>query len=192
MLGGFISRQSIRRTSDMSRPILSTTEPARHVTETCTEAPKSPARESNNDASRRAALAVLTQARIDEIEQGLEVMGPVDHVELRAAETGLVMLRGRIGGDGDPFNLGEATVTRAAVQIASGEVGFAYILGRDQRKARLCAVCDALWQSKKHRDAVERCVLAPVRARLETERACRRAQTAATKVDFLTLVRGED
>jgi alpha-D-ribose 1-methylphosphonate 5-triphosphate synthase subunit PhnG len=142
--------------------------------------------------SRRAALAVLTQARVDEIEQGLEAVGPVDHVELRAAETGLVMLRGRIGGDGDPFNLGEATVTRAAVQIASGEVGFAYILGRDQRKARLCAVCDALWQSKKHRDAVEQCVLAPVRTRLEAERACQRAQTAATKVDFLTLVRGED
>jgi len=171
---------------------VSTTERARHVTEAGTEAPKSPARESNNDASRRAALAVLTQARVDEIEQGLAAMGPVDHVELRAAETGLVMLRGRIGGDGDPFNLGEASVTRAAVQIASGEVGFAYILGRDQRKARLCAVCDALWQSKMYRDAVERFVLAPVRGRLETERARQRAQTAATKVDFLTLVRGED
>jgi alpha-D-ribose 1-methylphosphonate 5-triphosphate synthase subunit PhnG len=176
----------------MSGPTLSTTERARHVTEAGTEAPKSPVRESNSDTSRRTALAVLTQARVDEIEQGLEAVGPVDHVELRAAETGLVMLRGRIGGDGDPFNLGEATVTRAAVQIASGEVGFAYILGRDQRKARLCAVCDALWQSKKHRDAVERCVLAPVRTRLEAERACQRARTAATKVDFLTLVRGED
>ena len=44
------------------------------------------------------------------------------------------MLRGRIGGDGAPFNLGEASVTRAAVQIASGEVGIAYILGRDEKK----------------------------------------------------------
>jgi len=78
------------------------------------------------------------------------------------------------------------------VQIASGEDGFAYILGRDQKKARLCAVCDALWQSKKYREAVERWVLAPVRTRIEAERASRRAQTAATKVDFLTLVRGED
>jgi alpha-D-ribose 1-methylphosphonate 5-triphosphate synthase subunit PhnG len=149
--------------------------------------------ESQYDTHRRAVLAVLADARVDEIEQGLQVVAePVDYVELRAAETGLVMLRGRIGGDGDPFNLGEVTVTRAAVQIASGEVGFAYILGRDQKKARLCAVCDALWQSKRHRDAVERHVLAPVRARLETERACQRARTAATKVDFLTLVRGED
>jgi len=138
-------------------------------------------------------MAVLADAQVAEIEQGLQSLAePVDHVELRAAETGLVMLRGRIGGDGAPFNLGEATVTRAAVQIASGEVGFAYILGRDQKKARLCAVCDALWQSTRHRDTVERCVLAPIRARLEAERGEARAQTAATRVDFLTLVRGED
>ena len=83
-------------------------------------------------------------------------------------------------------------MTRAAVQIPSGEVGFAYVLGRDQRKARLCAVCDALWQSKRYRDVVERRVLAQIRARLEAERACQRARTAATRVDFLTLVRGED
>jgi alpha-D-ribose 1-methylphosphonate 5-triphosphate synthase subunit PhnG len=138
-------------------------------------------------------MAVLADAHTGEIEQGLlSLADPVEHVELRPAETGLVMLRGRIGGDGAPFNFGEATVTRAAVQIASGEVGFAYILGRDQKKARLCAVCDALWQSKRHRDAVERRVLAPIVARLEAERGEARAQTAATRVDFLTLVRGED
>jgi len=138
-------------------------------------------------------MAVLAQARTDEIEQGLQSMPElVAHVELRAPEAGLVMLRGRIGGDGGPFNLGEATVTRAAVQIASGEVGFAYILGRDPAKAKLCAFCDALWRSKQHRDAVERCVLAPVRKRLAAERAAAQAQTAATRVDFLTLVRGED
>jgi alpha-D-ribose 1-methylphosphonate 5-triphosphate synthase subunit PhnG len=163
---------------------LTATDQARHVSQS---------HESHRDAERRAALAVLAEARVDEIEQGLEAAtAPVDHVELRATETGLVMLRGRIGGDGDRFNVGEATVTRAAVQIASGEVGFAYIFGRDQKKARLCAVCDALWQSKKYREAVERWVLTPVRTRIEAERASRRAQTAATKVDFLTLVRGED
>jgi alpha-D-ribose 1-methylphosphonate 5-triphosphate synthase subunit PhnG len=168
----------------LSEPIVSTTDQAPHAATT---------RESRHDAHRRAALAVLADARVDEIEQGLRaVAAPVDYVELRGAETGLVMLRGRIGGDGAPFNVGEATVTRAAVQIPSGEVGFAYILGRDQTKARLCAVCDALWQSKRYRDAVERRVLAPIRARLEAERACQRAQTAATRVDFLTLVRGED
>jgi alpha-D-ribose 1-methylphosphonate 5-triphosphate synthase subunit PhnG len=148
---------------------------------------------SPTTAARRGATAVLAQARAEEIEQGLRaLMVPVDYVELRAPETGLVMLRGRIGGDGAAFNLGEASVTRAAVQIASGEVGIAYILGRDQTKARLSAVCDALWQSKKYRDAVERRVLTPIRRRIDAEREHARAQTAATRVDFFTLVRGED
>ena len=109
---------------------------------------------------RRAAMAVLAEGRLDEIEPGIRLAaGDVGYVELRAAETGLVMLRGRIGGDGAPFNLGEATVTRAAVRIDSGETGIAYVLGRDREKARLSAVCDALWQNDGHRDAVERCVL---------------------------------
>jgi alpha-D-ribose 1-methylphosphonate 5-triphosphate synthase subunit PhnG len=144
-------------------------------------------------AGRRALMAALAQASAQEIADGLKAANVApNYVELRPIETGLVMVRGRIGGDGQPFNVGEATVTRAAVQIPSGEVGFAYVLGRDQRKARLSAVCDALWQSQDHRDAVERRVLAPIRTRVEAERAHRRAQTAATKVDFFTLVRGED
>jgi alpha-D-ribose 1-methylphosphonate 5-triphosphate synthase subunit PhnG len=102
------------------------------------------------------------------------------------------MLQGRIGGDGSAFNLGEATVTRATVRIPSGEVGFSCVLGRDHQKARLAALCDALWQNPVSRGAVERNVLAPIRARQESERARQRAQTAATRVDFFALVRGED
>jgi alpha-D-ribose 1-methylphosphonate 5-triphosphate synthase subunit PhnG len=150
-------------------------------------------RSSADVESRRAAMAVLAQASVVEIEHGLRAaVEPVDFVELRSAETGLVMLRGRIGGDGAPFNLGEATVTRAAVRIDSGETGIAYVLGRDREKARLSALCDALWQSGRYRAAIDRCVLAPIRLRLEAERSRQRAQTAATRVDFFTLVRGED
>jgi alpha-D-ribose 1-methylphosphonate 5-triphosphate synthase subunit PhnG len=142
---------------------------------------------------RRAAMALLAQARMPEIAQGLAaVVDPLRYVELRPVATGLVMLRGRIGGDGVRFNLGEATVTRAAVRMDSGEVGFSYLLGRDHHKARLAAVCDALWQSDGCRDAIERHVLAPIRARLEGERTQKREQAAATRVDFFTLVRGED
>ena len=57
------------------------------------------------------------------------------------------MVRGRVGGDGAPFNLGEATVSRAAVRLSTGEVGFGYTLGRDGEKAQLIALCDALVQS---------------------------------------------
>ena len=144
-------------------------------------------------APRRAAMALLAQAHTGEIQQGLAALAdPLRYVELRPVATGLVMVRGRVGGDGAAFNLGEATVTRAAVRMDSGEVGFSYSLGRDHAKARLAAVCDALWQSASRRDAVERHVLAPIRLRLERERTAQREQAAATRVDFFTLVRGED
>src|SRR6267154_857601 len=137
---------------------------------------------------RRTAMALLAQARTPEIAQGLAaVADPLRYVELRPVATGLVMVRGRIGGDGAPFNLGEATVTRAAVRMDSGEVGFSYFLGRDHDKARLAAVCDALWQSHSCRDAIERHVLAPIRTRLARVRAEKREQAAATRVDFFTL-----
>jgi alpha-D-ribose 1-methylphosphonate 5-triphosphate synthase subunit PhnG len=144
-------------------------------------------------SGRRAAMAVLAGAQADEIAAGLTAIGPTPaHAEVRPAETGLVMVRGRVGGDGAPFNFGEATVTRCAMQLASGEIGFGYVLGRDREKARLAALCDALWQSAAHRAAVERNVLAPLRARQQARLARERAESAATKVDFFTLVRGDN
>jgi len=113
------------------------------------------------------------------------------HENLREPESGLVMVRGRIGGDGAPFNLGEATVSRAAVRLVTGEVGFGYTLGRDHDKARMIALCDALIQTIDHADTVEAQVVGPLRARMISERNRRAAETAATRVDFYTLVRGE-
>jgi alpha-D-ribose 1-methylphosphonate 5-triphosphate synthase subunit PhnG len=101
------------------------------------------------------------------------------------------MVRGRIGGDGAPFNLGEATASRAAVRLSTGETGFGYTLGRDQQKARMIALCDALIQTVDHAETVEVQVLAPLRAAMLSERNRRAAETAATRVDFYTLVRGE-
>ncbi len=101
------------------------------------------------------------------------------------------MVRGRIGGDGAPFNLGEASVSRAAVRLASGEVGFGYVLGRDGEKARLIALCDALIQSGDLAAEIEQKVVAPLRQERETTRSQQAAETAATRVDFYTLVRGE-
>jgi alpha-D-ribose 1-methylphosphonate 5-triphosphate synthase subunit PhnG len=137
-------------------------------------------------------MATLADARTDEIAALVAALGPPTHVELRPVETGLVMLQGRIGGDGAPFNFGEATVTRATVRITSGEIGFSYVLGLDRDKARLAALCDALWQNEMAREALEREVLAPIRARLAAERTRRREEIAASRVDFFTLVRGED
>ncbi len=145
------------------------------------------------DLERKAAMALLAQATAPEIAAFWAGWGDKPDVEtLRGPETGLVMLRGRIGGGGAPFNLGEATVTRATVRLGNGAVGHAYALGRHREKVRLAAVFDALWQQPDCRDAVEKAVLAPIAERLEQQRALKHAQTAATKVDFFTMVRGDD
>ncbi|MRG57043.1 phosphonate C-P lyase system protein PhnG [Phyllobacterium sp. SYP-B3895] len=145
------------------------------------------------DAGRKAAMALLAQATADEMTRFWSVWTDKPAVEtLRGPETGLVMVRGRIGGSGAPFNLGEATVTRATVRLGSGAVGHAYALGRQGEKVRLAAVFDALWQDDAKRDVVETTVLAPIAQRLDEELRTKRAETAATKVDFFTMVRGED
>jgi alpha-D-ribose 1-methylphosphonate 5-triphosphate synthase subunit PhnG len=146
---------------------------------------------NNQQAQRKAAMAVLAHAEAGEIAARLRALALPAHQDLRAPENGLVMLRGRVGGDGAPFNLGEATVSRAAVRLASGEVGFGYTLGRDGEKARLIALCDALVQSSDFGRAVEREIVAPLREQLMVRRKQAAAETAATKVDFYTMVRGE-
>lgn len=111
---------------------------------------------------------------------------------LRGPETGLVTVRGRIGGGGSPFNVGEATVTRASVRLEDGTVGHAWMLGRDHAKATLAAVIDAVAMSPEKAEAVKDAVISPL-ARLAAEAdAALAEETAATKVDFFTMVRGED
>src|SRR5262249_35158591 len=142
---------------------------------------------------RRAAMAMLAQAGTDEIAAALATLGPPPaHQEGRPAETGLVMGRGRVGGGGAPFNLGEGAGTRRAVQLASGEIGFGTVLGRDRDKARLAALADALWQSAQYQASVEQKIVEPLRVRQQERLARSRAETAATKVDFFTLVRGDN
>jgi alpha-D-ribose 1-methylphosphonate 5-triphosphate synthase subunit PhnG len=147
--------------------------------------------ETSKQAQRKAAMAVLAVSDAAEIVGFLEAIALPAYENLREPENGLVMLRGRTGGDGAPFNLGEATVSRAAVRLSTGEVGFGYTLGRDRQKARMIALCDALVQSTEFADAVETNVLAPLRAAMMSERDRKAAETAATRVNFYTLVRGE-
>jgi alpha-D-ribose 1-methylphosphonate 5-triphosphate synthase subunit PhnG len=141
-------------------------------------------------ALRRRAMAVLAESSTDEIARHMSELTIPAHRELRKPENGLVMLRGRIGGDGAPFNLGEATVTRAALRLESGEVGFSYVLGRDTRKARLIAICDAMLQSQARTRVLET-VVEPLERAMIAGRQQQDAETAATKVNFFTLVRGE-
>ena len=147
--------------------------------------------EIDRQAQRKEAMAVLAHSDAAEISGHLDAIGLPAHENLREPENGLVMVRGRIGGDGAAFNLGEATVSRAAVRLSTGEVGFGYTLGRDRDKARMIALCDAMVQSDQFAGLVETSVIAPLRAAISAKRNRKSAEAAATRVDFYTLVRGE-
>ena len=146
---------------------------------------------NSKEAQRKAAMTVLAHSGAVEIAGRLADITVPAHENLREPENGLVMVRGRIGGDGAPFNLGEATVSRAAVRLATGEVGFGYTLGRDSEKAQMIALCDAMVQSAELSGEVEAKVIAPLRAGMIAERNRKAEETAATRVDFYTMVRGE-
>lgn len=150
-------------------------------------------RGDTDDQARRAAMALLANAPAGALERLWRDAGLDDESEpVRGPETGLVTVRGRIGGGGAAFNFGEATVTRATVRLSNGAVGHAYALGRDKEKARLSAIADAVWQDPARRSEVEARILAPLRAMADEADVRRRAETAATRVDFFTMVRGED
>lgn len=138
-------------------------------------------------------MRICAEATEAELGQAVSAFGTAAEAdEARPPETGLVMLRGRIGGDGAPFNIGEATVTRAVVRLRDGTVGYAYLLGRSANRARLAAVIDALGQHEAMRAMLQEVLVDPVRSRRDAELKRQREETAATRVNFFTLVRGED
>jgi alpha-D-ribose 1-methylphosphonate 5-triphosphate synthase subunit PhnG len=144
-------------------------------------------------------MAVLARTPRADLEAALEralhaIPTPV-YDWLRPPEIGLAMVRGRIGGSGDPFNLGEATVTRATLRLrvsddAGAAVGVACHLGRDRRRAELAALADALLQLPEHHAALHRQLIEPLAAQQAACRAERRQDAAATRVEFFTMVRG--
>lgn len=139
---------------------------------------------------RKEWLSILAKARADEVISAWEALGErVGYRALRAPEVGLVLVRGRMGGTGDAFNLGEMTLTRAAVRLESGETGVAYVAGRERRHAEIAAALDAMMQSPDLRPSVEQPVIARLASAQQTRRAVAARKAAATKVDFFTMVR---
>ena len=137
-----------------------------------------------------AALANAPRECLEQAWDGLETRPAFE--PLRPAETGLVMTRGRAGGTGRRFNLGEITVTRAAIRLEDGTVGHAYVAGRDKRKAELAALFDALLQSAADREQIARELIDPLVAARRQARETIARKAAATRVNFFTMVRGED
>ncbi|CAB3712829.1 phosphonate C-P lyase system protein PhnG [Achromobacter pestifer] len=145
------------------------------------------------NAQRAAWMRVLSLASPAALEGAFSALGNLPtHQMLRPAQTGMAMVRARSGGTGARFNLGEMTVTRCAVTLGEGVVGVAYVQGRSLRHAEQAAVADALLQLPDWHDTVQAHLIQPL-TRLHAERVERQAQVAAqTKVEFFTMVRGED
>lgn len=145
-------------------------------------------------AARQRRLRLLARADRATLEAALAALpSQPDWRRLKQPETGLTMVRARAGGVGQRFNLGEMTVSRCVVALEDGgTMGVGYVRGRDRRRAELVAVFDALSQDAAGAEKIEQLLIAPVERKLADERRMREAKVAATKVDFFTLVRGED
>lgn len=147
---------------------------------------------SGEDPARKGWMSLMARAPEGRVVALLDATLPRPAFTwLRPPEIGTVMVRGRMGGTGAPFNLGEMTVTRCALRLASGEVGHAYVQGRRKADAEAAALVDALMQTEGAA-ALRAAVLDPLRAERATRTETRAAKAAATKVDFFTMVRGED
>jgi alpha-D-ribose 1-methylphosphonate 5-triphosphate synthase subunit PhnG len=139
-------------------------------------------------AARQRWMAVLARASVAQLRACLAGQPPLPgFVKLRGPEAGLVMLRGRAGGQGQRFNMGEMTVTRCAVRAEGGQVGHAYVAGRDAARAELAARLDAALQDPATHDALHRAVIVPLAAAQAAAREATREKAAATRVRFFTM-----
>jgi len=143
--------------------------------------------------ARRRWMGILAKARPAELEETWRGLAPRPGYRfLRRPEMGLVTMRGRMGGNGRPFNFGEITVTRCSVHLDTGTVGHAMVAGRCARHAELAAVFDALMQDNERCAAYEMSLIAPLALRQQSRREDAARKTAATRVEFFTLARGSD
>ncbi|NPD14100.1 phosphonate C-P lyase system protein PhnG [Xinfangfangia sp. D13-10-4-6] len=139
---------------------------------------------------RRTWMGLLARSRPDSLANLLPEPLP-EHQDLRAPEVGTMMVQGRTDASGAPFSLGEITVTRATLHLPCGTTGHALVQGRDRAHARRAALIDALMQTPEASRIRER-ILTPLTKAETDRRQARAAKAAATRVEFFTLVRGED
>ena len=141
--------------------------------------------------ARQTWMAILAKSSPVDLEQQVKTLGEIPkYTFLRQSEIGLAMVRGRAGGTGEAFNLGEMTVTRCVIKMEDVR-GFGYVGGRSKRHAELAAVCDGLLQQNEWRDRVQELVIQPLHTKLIEHQKKQQNQTEATKVEFFTMLRGE-
>jgi alpha-D-ribose 1-methylphosphonate 5-triphosphate synthase subunit PhnG len=152
---------------------------------------------TSDQEARRRWMSVLARASTAELENAMpgiqSIVGELPAYRLiRKPEVGMTMVRGRAGGNGRQFNLGEMTMTRCASQTADGRMGCAYIAGRSMRHAELAALIDALLQEPAHQAQLQALVVDPLARGQEVRRQRQIDRSAPTRVEFFTVVRGED
>ena len=161
--------------------------------------------EEPGTAVRRHRLSVLATAPTAQLLELWSAWcaqnGAPAHEFVRAPEIGTVMVRGRAGAVGAPFNLGEITVTRASVRLSTGAIGHGYVQGRSKEAAQAAALIDALAESGRAEsgraesggaETIDADIIAPISDALAGKRAARATKAAATKVEFFTMVRGDN
>ncbi len=148
---------------------------------------------SASHGQRQHWLSVLALAPCAALEQALQQTPTVCElpplVWLRKPQSGLYMLRARAGGTGAQFNLGEASVTRCAVQDGSGRIGVGYVRGVNARHAELVALFDLFLQNDESRPRLLATVIGPLAERQAAARETASREAAATRVNFYTLAR---
>ena len=144
------------------------------------------------NSDRKSWMSVLAKSRAKDMDRlWAAIEDQPSFKMLRAPEIGAVMVRGRMGATGDAFNLGEMTITRCSVELATGEIGHGYVQGRDRRHSERAAILDALLQGPRNKEVVDH-IITPLRDLRAGKKDKRAKKAAATKVDFFTLARGED
>ena len=144
-------------------------------------------------ATRQHWMSVLSHSDPASLAEKMVALNiTAEYDVIRAPETGLAQLQGRMGGIGDRFFAGDATLTRAAVRLANGTLGYSWVLGRDKHHAERCALIDALLQQTAHFQTLTETLIAPLDADRTARIAARQAEVNASRVDFFTLVRGDN
>jgi phosphonate C-P lyase system protein PhnG len=138
--------------------------------------------------TRPAWLGVLARSDHSSIRSHLSGVPTLpDFAHLRRPETGMAMVRGRIGGSGAAFNLGEITIARCSICDTTGRVGHGYAVGRDLAQVELIARLDAALQNPDLHACLIADVINPLAGLIAARRSSTEAQAQATEVEFFTL-----
>ncbi|WP_409254840.1 phosphonate C-P lyase system protein PhnG [Escherichia coli] len=81
---------------------------------------------------------------------------------------------------------------RSAVRLTDGTLGYSWVLGRDKQHAERCALIDALMQQSRYFQNLSETLIAPLDADRMARIAARQAEVNASRVDFFTMVRGDN